>query len=136
MIIAIIHNQMRNMQSVLQKFKIAVPIFHAFGHTSSCQVRVYSWLCLVLMQIEITTVQLQYSPRFQEGFGLTDGEVLERLWSYLRRFSKMTKEMTPSHRIDVLSDALLHYAETSALSLGIFTYCRGISCYSTHTIFR
>ena len=45
----------------------------------------------------------------------------------------MTKEMTPSHRIDVLSDALLHYAETSALSLGIFTYCTGIS---NHSIFR
>jgi len=49
-------------------------------------------------------VQLSMSPRHKEGFGLTDGEVLERLWSFLRLFLKMTKEMRPSHRIDVLTD--------------------------------
>ena len=32
----------------------------------------------------------------------------------MRRYSKMTKEMTPSHRID----ALCHYAERSATNLG------------------
>ena len=32
-----------------------------------------------------------------EGIGLSDGEVMERLWSYLRRFGRMTKEMHPSH---------------------------------------
>lgn len=57
------------------------------------------------------TFQFQYSPRNVSGFGLTDGEGVERLWSYLRRFSRMTKEMRPSHRIDVLTDALLHYAQ-------------------------
>ena len=44
------------------------------------------------------------------GIGLSDGEVMERLWSYLRRFGKMTKEMQPSHRIDVLTHALLYYS--------------------------
>ena len=43
------------------------------------------------------------------GFGLRDGEVVEHLWSYLRRFSAMTKEMRPAHRIDVLTHALLYY---------------------------
>ncbi len=41
------------------------------------------------------------------GFGLSDGEVCERLWSFLRRFATMTKEMRPAHRVDVLTDALI-----------------------------
>ncbi|KAK6304087.1 hypothetical protein J4Q44_G00246730 [Coregonus suidteri] len=35
---------------------------------------------------------------------------MERLWSYLRTFVKITKKMTPSHRVDTLTDALLYYA--------------------------
>jgi len=31
------------------------------------------------------------------------------LWSYLRRFPALSEEMTQSHRIDLLSDALLYY---------------------------
>ena len=38
-----------------------------------------------------------------------NGEVMERLWSYLRCFSKMTKEMRPAHRIDVLTHGLVYY---------------------------
>ncbi len=49
---------------------------------------------------------------------MTDGEVLERLWSYLRRFARMTKEMRPSHRTDILTEALGHYAYRSYLHLG------------------
>ncbi len=64
-------------------------------------------------------LQLRNSARYLSGFGLTDGEVMERLWSYLRRFSKMTKEMRPSHRIDILSDALLHYGRQSASNLSV-----------------
>ena len=45
------------------------------------------------------------------------GEVLERLWSFLRRFG-MTKEMRPNHRIDVLSDALLFYGKKKTASIG------------------
>ena len=40
---------------------------------------------------------------------MSDGETMERLWYYLRRFSRMTKEMRPSHRIDVLCSALIYY---------------------------
>ena len=62
-------------------------------------------------------MQVLYSPRQCEGLGLSDGEVMERLWSYLRRFSRMTKEMRPAHRLDVLSHALLYYAFTSKQKL-------------------
>jgi len=71
-------------------------------------------LCLVTLKV----LQIKYSPRRVPGFGLTDGEVLERLWSFLRRFGKLTKEMRPNHRVDVLSDALLFYARKRSASLG------------------
>ena len=44
-------------------------------------------------------------------------ETCERLWSFMRRFSRMTKEMRPSHRIDILTDALLHFARLTVISL-------------------
>ncbi len=50
-----------------------------------------------------------YSPTHAKGMGLSDGEGMERLWSYLRRFARMTKEMRPAHRIDILTHALLCY---------------------------
>ena len=65
-------------------------------------------------------LQIKYNPRNILGFGLSDGEVVERVWSYLRRFSAMTKEMHPSHRIDVLSDALTYYCQKSARNLCTF----------------
>ena len=40
---------------------------------------------------------------------MVDGEVLERLWSYLSQFRKMTKEMSASHREDIISDALFYF---------------------------
>ena len=54
-----------------------------------------------------------YGPGNCEGIGLSDGEVMERLWSYLRPFSRMTKEMHPSHRVDILTHALLFYGHGS-----------------------
>jgi hypothetical protein len=42
---------------------------------------------------------------------MTDGEGTERLWSFLRDYSRITKEMAPDKRVDVLTDGLLHYAK-------------------------
>jgi len=49
---------------------------------------------------------------------MSDGEVMERLWSYLRRFSRMTKEMRPAHRTDILCHALLYYGSKTKQKLG------------------
>ncbi len=62
--------------------------------------------------------QVRYSPRRLQGFGNADGEAMERLWSYLRFFAPITKEQTLSHRTDLLTDALLHYAEKKISNLG------------------
>ena len=42
---------------------------------------------------------------------------MERLWSYLRQFGRMTKEMHPSHRTDVLCHALTYYGSISKRKL-------------------
>ena len=53
---------------------------------------------------------------------MSDGETMERLWSYLRRFSRMTKEMDPSHCIDVLTSALVYYGIQTNKKLGIYIH--------------
>ncbi|CAO0794119.1 unnamed protein product [Mucor circinelloides] len=67
----------------------AIPIFHAYAHNIHCQ--------------------LQYNPRYIVGFGLTDGEGTERLWSYLNGFASMTRSMTSDNRHLVLTDAVVWY---------------------------
>lgn len=62
-------------------------------------------------------LQAEYSPLYCEGIGLSDGEVMERMWSYLRRYTRMTKEMCPAHRIDILSHALLYYGRSTKQKL-------------------
>ena len=64
-------------------------------------------------------VQIIYGPSRCEGLGLSDGEVMERMWSYLRRFARMTKEMRPSHREDVLAHALAYYGQKKKDKLGM-----------------
>ncbi|OAV96241.1 hypothetical protein PTTG_03449 [Puccinia triticina 1-1 BBBD Race 1] len=45
------------------RISFGTSVFHAYVH---------NWLC-----------QLEYHPRFNKGWGLSDGEGLERMWSYL-----------------------------------------------------
>ncbi|GAA6111800.1 uncharacterized protein LOC120485855 isoform X2 [Tachysurus ichikawai] len=62
-------------EGIPHNISLAVPAFHVYGHKLPCQIK--------------------YSTRRLDGFGLTDGEGMERLWSFLRRFARVTKEMTP-----------------------------------------
>jgi len=62
--------------------------------------------------------QIEYGPLYIPEIGLSDGECMERLWSYLRRFSRMTKEMNASHRTDVLAHSLLYYSQLKIQKLG------------------
>ena len=55
---------------------------------------------------------------YQEGSGFSNREQSERLWSYLRCFSSMTREMTAAHRQDTLTDALLYYARKILMKTG------------------
>lgn len=80
------------------RFKWAVSIFHAYAHTPSCQ--------------------KIYHPRTIESIGLTDGESLERLWSYLGKFVNITKYMKSNHRLDILGMALEHVYQKLIKNLG------------------
>ena len=51
--------------------------------------------------------------------GLADGENMERLWSYLGSFCRMSKEMSAANRTDLLSDALHHYCTLKESKLGV-----------------
>ncbi|XP_066020137.1 uncharacterized protein [Pocillopora verrucosa] len=92
------HLRNRHQETLLENVTLAIPAFHCYGHKVSCQVN--------------------YSGRRLEGFGMSDCEVMERLWSYLRPTAKITKEMTPAHRVDTLTDFLMHYAKKSISDLG------------------
>uniref|UniRef100_A0A1X7UXB1 Uncharacterized protein n=1 Tax=Amphimedon queenslandica TaxID=400682 RepID=A0A1X7UXB1_AMPQE len=78
----VLHWKANNHTSLLSNYNVSV--FHSFAHIALCQAK--------------------YSPRNKEGFGLCDGENLERLWSYLRKFCKMTKEMSIANRVDAVLD--------------------------------
>lgn len=50
---------------------------------------------------------------------MSNGEQCERLWSYMRCFSSITREMTASHRQDCLTDGLLYYAQKTLMRIGM-----------------
>ncbi|XP_068758161.1 uncharacterized protein [Montipora capricornis] len=85
------HLKNSGQEELLSDVSLAIPIFHCYGHKASCQV--------------------QFIPRRTPNVGLTDGEGVERFWSYLRQFSTITKEMSVDKRVNVLTDASLHYGE-------------------------
>lgn len=60
---------------------------------------------------QFTHMQLLFGPMKCRGIGLSDGEVMEHLWSYLTRFNRMTKEMRPAHRTEILAHALILWNE-------------------------
>jgi hypothetical protein len=67
-------------------------------------------------------IQVQYSPKRITGLGRVDGEAVERFWSFARHYAPMTKEMTPSHRIDLLTDGFLYYGNRKKENLGKYYY--------------
>ena len=61
---------------------------------------------------------MEYNTRNVEGMGLTDGENIERLWSYLDKFVTMTRPMSKSLRHLTLTQALDLYKEERIKNLG------------------
>jgi hypothetical protein len=51
---------------------------------------------------------------------LVDGEGTERLWSFLRPFGKITKEMSLDNRRDLLMVAMDHYCKRLVWKLGLY----------------
>lgn len=63
---------------VTKRIVFGTSAMHAYGH---------QWAC-----------QLMYNPRLRPGFGLTDGEGVERLWSRMRKLIGVTRSSAVSYR--------------------------------------
>ncbi|KAI8150397.1 hypothetical protein BJV82DRAFT_662478 [Fennellomyces sp. T-0311] len=68
--------------------KLAIGVFHSYAHSIDCQ--------------------LDFNPRYIIGLGLSDGEGMERLWSYLDKYVSMTRTMSSKNRMLTLHHALSH----------------------------
>ncbi|GBC10882.2 hypothetical protein GLOIN_2v1886648 [Rhizophagus irregularis DAOM 181602=DAOM 197198] len=97
-----LHSHVEKSESRLFPFKSrfnwCVSIFHAYAHSMKCQ--------------------LNYHPRACNSIGLTDGESLERLWSYLGRFFFYNKIYETHHRLDILEKGIQHISRKMISNLG------------------
>ncbi|KZT51260.1 hypothetical protein CALCODRAFT_443323, partial [Calocera cornea HHB12733] len=73
-------------------------VLHAYGHEWACQVA--------------------YNPRRREGFGLSDGEGSERVWSRTRREIPILRRADKSRRVMALDRKFRHCGETMKEHLG------------------
>ncbi|KZT56648.1 hypothetical protein CALCODRAFT_543420 [Calocera cornea HHB12733] len=73
-------------------------VLHAYGHEWSCQV--------------------VYNPRRRQGFGLSDGEGSERVWSRTRREIPILRRAEKSRRVMALDRKFRHCGETMKEHLG------------------
>ncbi|KAL9932956.1 hypothetical protein V8E36_008211, partial [Tilletia maclaganii] len=74
-----------------------VPVFHVYGHMYSCQVH--------------------FSPRNTRGFGMTDGEGTERIWSAMESLIKNTRNMSAGERRFALEERVRFIATERRINL-------------------
>ncbi|KAL9937804.1 hypothetical protein V8E36_003349 [Tilletia maclaganii] len=79
------------------KISWSVPVFHVYGHTVSCKTK--------------------YSPRNLKGFGYTDGEGMERVWSGLSNLIGAHRNMSEGERRFSLEERLDYIAAARRLEL-------------------
>ncbi|KAA1082322.1 hypothetical protein PGTUg99_032960 [Puccinia graminis f. sp. tritici] len=82
----------------LPRMEFATAVFHSYVH---------DWPC-----------QLQYNPRYNKGWGLTDGEGLERLWSYLSNLVSPLRYATRNHRISAINHRSLFHNTLGIENIG------------------
>lgn len=82
----------------MENSRFALTVFHAYGHKFECQV--------------------DYNPRYIEGFGMTDGEGMERFWSYLSGFVKTTRHMSKDNRKLTLTHGVKYFSHQKRKDIG------------------
>ncbi|KAL0573317.1 hypothetical protein V5O48_008639 [Marasmius crinis-equi] len=87
-------------EDVVSRIIFATAVMHAYGH---------QWTC-----------QLHYNPRLGKGFGLTDGEGTERLWSALRKLIGLERRSSRARRIWLLDRQCDAIAQNHREDLGAF----------------
>ncbi|KAI7952099.1 hypothetical protein MJO28_007783 [Puccinia striiformis f. sp. tritici] len=79
------------------RVQFGTSVFHAYVHEWPCQVK--------------------YNPRYQQGWGLSDGESLERLWSSLSPLVSCLRYATRNNRLGALSHCCKYRNQQSNVKL-------------------
>ncbi|KAA1096264.1 hypothetical protein PGT21_010698 [Puccinia graminis f. sp. tritici] len=82
------------------QLQFGTSVFHAYVH---------SWTC-----------QLDYNPRLNKGWGLSDGEGLERMWYYLSPLVSPLRYATRNHRLAAISHRLKYHNNRGIKQLPIW----------------
>ncbi|KAG2112072.1 uncharacterized protein F5147DRAFT_744682 [Suillus discolor] len=94
--------------NTLSCISFAVAVFHVYGH---------QWPC-----------QIVYHPRKREGFGLSDGEGCERLWSSLKQLIPSLQVSGFYQHLFVLDVQIRHLDTKSIQGYGHWLHRRWIHC--------
>ncbi|KAF9231673.1 hypothetical protein BU15DRAFT_90847 [Melanogaster broomeanus] len=94
--------------AVLSRLHFAIAVFHAYGH---------QWACQVI-----------YHPRKCVGFGLSDGEGCERLWSFLKPLIPVLRVSGFHQRLFVLDYQVRHLHTKSLECFGDWLHRRWMHC--------
>ncbi|KAA1065754.1 hypothetical protein PGT21_009265 [Puccinia graminis f. sp. tritici] len=80
----------------LNLLKFGTSVFHAYVHEWSCQLR--------------------YNPRLNQGWGMSDGEGLERIWSFLSPLISPLRYSTKNHRLVALNIRMNHHNDMGKIN--------------------
>ncbi|KIJ11573.1 hypothetical protein PAXINDRAFT_31481, partial [Paxillus involutus ATCC 200175] len=95
-------------EAILSRLTFAIAVFHAYGH---------QWPCQVI-----------YHPRKRVGFGLSDGEGCERLWSFLKPLIPVLRVSGFHQRLFVLDYQVRHLHAKSLACFGDWLHRRWLHC--------
>jgi hypothetical protein len=76
--------------------RFGTSVFHAYVH---------EWTC-----------QLRYNPKLNQGWGMSDGEGMERLWSHLSPLISQLRSSTKNHRLLAIDLQVNHHNENGRTS--------------------
>lgn len=68
------------------------------------------------------TCQLDYNPRLNQGWGLTDGEGSERIWAKFEPLVRRLRYSTKQHRLNAINFAALHKNDMGRMNAGVFPF--------------
>ncbi|KIJ08163.1 hypothetical protein PAXINDRAFT_28917, partial [Paxillus involutus ATCC 200175] len=95
-------------EAILSCLTFAIAVFHAYGH---------QWPCQVI-----------YHPRKRVGFGLSDGEGCERLWSFLKPLIPVLRVSGFHQRLFVLDYQVRHLHAKSLACFGDWLHRWWLHC--------
>ncbi|KAI7956460.1 hypothetical protein MJO28_003555 [Puccinia striiformis f. sp. tritici] len=106
------HIKKRNLLSDrIADLQFGTSVFHAYVHEWSCQVK--------------------YNPRFNDGWGLTDGEGLERFWLFLSPLVSTLCVSTRLHRLTSIQSRAEYYSAKLTSSTADWLSKKSSDCTKT-----